>query len=234
MRAFASPQPSILVASVCLILVGANACSDGARILDPSANDALSQSGTRDTGTLAGGDPVGELNPSVRPANTMRALMRAYNHRDRDLFEQLFDPEDFSFRFDPLDLQENPDLPVSWSWPEEWTATRNMFDSDDVLDIRLDYQLGPVLEVEEDDVVPLDWMKMTVTDVHLELEWQPADGGDPVVFFVDGDRGQFFFKPVEVSGRTTWPIAEWRDIRVGAAGAATEDRSWGYLKSLFR
>ncbi|MCA9754334.1 MAG: hypothetical protein KDA27_00920 [Candidatus Eisenbacteria bacterium] len=163
--------------------------------------------------------------PQTSPANVLDNLVKAYNLKNVEEYAKLFDSTEFTFRFDPIDLQNDTDLPEFWDWTVEYDVTKNMFESDDVRRIELEFQKGPVLPVTEDDgeQVDLTWKKMTVTGVHLEVETNnPADPTDPVIFLVSGDRAKFFFKeyPTELiededgNLNPKWRITEWSDIRV--------------------
>ncbi|MEZ4650792.1 MAG: hypothetical protein R3E97_18820 [Candidatus Eisenbacteria bacterium] len=169
-----------------------------------------------------------DYKPQTSPANVLANLIMAYNRRNVDEYAKLFDTTEFTFRFDPVDLEgENNDLPEFWGWPVEFEVTKNMFESDEVFRIALEFDNGPVQDVSEEDgeQVDLSWKKMTVTSVHLEVEANnPADPTDNVVFLVQGDRALFFFKeyPTDLiedeNGNLNprWRITEWRDIRIDA------------------
>ena len=177
--------------------------------------------------------------PATSAANLLDNLITAMVEKNSTEYEKLFDQDEFTFRFDPVDLQGDGDLPEYWGFEGEARWSRNAFGSSDVRRVELDFMKGPLLDTTEEDgeFVDLSWKKMTVTGVHLELETQnPADPTDPVIFLVSGDRAQFFFSIDEehtIGGQPTWKIVEWRDIRVEGRPTLTEARTFGSIKYLY-
>ena len=166
-------------------------------------------------------DPSPYLAPTS-PANLLDNLRTAMELRDPDAYAALFDPEEFVFRFDPVDLRDQPDLPASWGFQGETTWSRRAFESPNVLDISLSFIKGAVQDVDESDgaEVDLSWKKSTITGVQLEIETRnPDDPTDNIIYKVSGDRALFFFvidPDSTIGGEPVWQIVEWRDIRVGA------------------
>lgn len=171
------------------------------------------------------------LATTLRPAGPVRALRSAYETRDLGLFAQLFDPDHFTFVFDPLDVLEDPTVPPSWEWADERAVTERLFADDRVRVIRLDYQVGPAAPVEPTDGVPLDWYKVRVTDVDLLIEVREPGDDESFYFLVQGDQALFFVRRTEGSRLPEWKIVEWRDIRtIGVV----EQESWGTIKTYWR
>ena len=175
-----------------------------------------------------GGEPTpSNYKPQTSAANVLDNLRTAYEERKLEEYTKLFDPIEFSFRFDPVDLRDQPDLPAFWSWTEEEAVHRKMFDSEDVIDISLTFIKGQVQDVDEGDgeQIDLSWKKMTITGVQLEVETKnPDDPTDNIIYKVNGDRALYFFKEYpdeqvpDANGvmKPLWRITEWRDIRIGA------------------
>lgn len=204
-----------IAAFVLPVLVGLLAISAAGCLFSPDKGDPNDN------------QPPSNYKPQTSPANVLANLRTAYVERKLDEYAKLFDPVEFSFKFDPLDLQDSPDLPPFWGWADEERVHRNMFESDDVLDIRLTFVPGVVQDAEESDGtdVDLSWKKMTITSVELEVEAKnPADPTDNLIYRVPGDRAIYFFKeyPDEqvLDGnvlRSTWKITQWKDVRVSGS-----------------
>ncbi len=157
--------------------------------------------------------------PQTSEANVLENLITSYVEKELLEYEKLFDHNVFEFVFDPLDVQEDQDLPPFWLWDEERESTKNMFESELVLEIRLEYIPGTAVAVDEGDDVPdLTWTKVEVTNVELEVETRDPLGGENIIYKVSGDRAIYFFKSYDdelVDGQPTVRIVEWRDQRTG-------------------
>ena len=68
--------------------------------------------------------------PRTTIAGVLTNLVNAYKDRDLDRYKVLFDQDNFMFVFDPVDVQDDPDIPPNWDWPEEENSTRNMFEAE--------------------------------------------------------------------------------------------------------
>ncbi|MEZ4655565.1 MAG: hypothetical protein R3E12_18750 [Candidatus Eisenbacteria bacterium] len=168
-----------------------------------------------------------------------QGLVYAYQSRDLDHYKLLFDQSDFQFVFDEQDATEDPDIPESWGWPEEQTSTRNMFESDLVERIQLDFVQGTPVLASETDVrerpFPEGTMKVTISDVDLSVDTRDPQGGENIIFKVTGDKADFFLYQ-DLSelqdGLPVWKIFEWRDFKLGPRGSGfVLETSWGVLKS---
>jgi hypothetical protein len=181
--------------------------------------------------------------PRTTPRGVVRALTGFYRSREIWWYSVLFDREEFLFVFDERDVQENPDIPVSWRWPEERAAHSNMFDRDLVKRVQLDFALGTPVSAGEADIggrpFPEGTMKVPVSDVRLVVEIRDPAEGHPLVHALTGGRAEFFVyrdRTETWGGVPVWKIFEWRDGRAGAREAHSRDaemKSWGSVKALF-
>ena len=149
--------------------------------------------------------------------------------------------EEFIFRFDPIDLILDNDLPPFWDYDGETAWSSNCFESSDVFRVSVEWAKGPVEELDESD--PDNYMdptmrKMVVVGIYLEVEMvNPADPSDPILFLASGDRARFYFAPDLnhlIGGQPTWKIVEWQDIRVEGRPLLSENNSIGRIKAAFR
>ncbi len=226
-----------IFACVAALVVGMSGCgNDGSSLLTSAAEE---------TATDTDGDPGGfgnetegvdfpSLEPALGPLGAVASIEKAYESRNMDLWDRLFNAEIFSFRFDPIDVEEHPDLPSSWGYSDERTASRNMFEAPQVLDIQVAFQTTAPVEADEGDDAPPGSWRVDVTDSDLAVTVEDPQGGDPIIYKVSGDRAVVFVRPDEGSKPEYWRIVEWRDVRVGGADPLIEDISWGQIKALFR
>lgn len=197
-------------------LVFTSACSDDDKVSTPTPED-----------------------PRKTIAGVMQELIDAYEARDIDRYSALFDQANFMFVFDPVDAQEDPDIPPNWDWPEEQNSTTNMFEAQLVEQIRVGYVPGAPVAVTDPDIgerpFPEETMKVIVTEVSLSVDTRDPSGGENIVYRVSGDQAIFFVYPDSgeiVDGVPVWKIFEWRDKKIGAF--AVELKSWGGVKSLYQ
>ncbi len=126
------------------------------------------------------------------------------------------------FVFDPIDVNDpNSEIPESWFWPEEESATRKMFEDDLVERIELSFVDGtptnPSESDREDRPFPEGTKKVIVTAVNLLVDVRQDP--DNLRYVVDGDNAWFFLvqDTTEVQdGLPVWKIFEWRDKTIGA------------------
>lgn len=169
--------------------------------------------------------PVSQYMPRTTISGVLNNLQVAYENRDLQRYKELFDLDEFMFVFDPIDVNDpDTDIPESWFWPEEETATRNMFEDDLVERIELSFVQGtpanPSESDEEDRPFPEGTKKVIVTEVNLLVDVRQ----DPenVRYEVRGDNAWFFLvqDTTEVQdGLPVWKIFEWRDKTIGSRPA---------------
>ncbi|MEZ4649583.1 MAG: hypothetical protein R3E97_12530 [Candidatus Eisenbacteria bacterium] len=177
--------------------------------------------------------------PATSAENLLANLITAMEAKDSAEYEKLFDEEAFTFRFDPVDVEGDDDLPEYWNFGAEAQWSRNAFTSNDVFRIGLAFMIGPLEDVTEEDGegVDLSWKKVLVTSVNFEMESRnPADPTDNVVFLVQGDRALFFFSIDDdhtIGGEPTWKIVEWRDIRIDSRPTSVIESTIGRIKHVY-
>ncbi|MEZ4647770.1 MAG: hypothetical protein R3E97_03125 [Candidatus Eisenbacteria bacterium] len=197
--------------------------------------------------TLAGCDddtvqPEPEESPYLdptSPANLLDNLIIATELRDAEGYAALFDADQFIFRFDPIDVGDG--YPLSWGYAEELAWSNACFASADVFRLSLEWNQGPLQDLDEDDpdlYTDPAMKKMLVTSIHLEIEIEnPVDPTDHVIFLVQGDRGRFYFEPDPsrlIDGQPTWKIVEWQDIQVEGSPLPTIRSTFGAIKTVFQ
>lgn len=180
--------------------------------------------------------------PLTTPRGTLSILLRTYNVRDLLAHYGLFDRERFEFVFDGRDVQEDPSIPESWGWPEEQVAYQNLFESNLLEAIDLEFTIGTPVPVTAADIgsrpFPEGTVKLSLSDVDLTVRMRDPAGGDTLVFLGAVGEPTFFLYPnpnATYDGVPLWTIFEWRDER-GSEGfdRPTLSLSWGRLKSMFQ
>lgn len=155
----------------------------------------------------------------------LNALIAAYQNRDLDLYEKLFDQDHYKFVFSPADVGGQDPLPPNWGWPEERESTKNMFEEPLVEKIELSFSFATPRLVEEADDPPVDATHMTyLTELNLIVTTRNPDTGEQDIYVVQGDRHDFFLRqdPNETQdGQPVWKIVEWRDRSLGHGLLAT-------------
>jgi hypothetical protein len=82
----------------------------------------------------------------------------------------------------------------------------------------------------------MDWTKIIVANIELQIETIDPLGGENTIYLVTGDRGTFFFQsyPDElIDGQPRQRIVEWRDERVELL-LPVELKTWGQIKNVWR
>lgn len=176
--------------------------------------------------------------PRKTIATTMQELLAAYEARDIGRYSALFD-SDFVFVFDPTDVVTDPDIPESWDWTAELAATSNMFESDRVEEVQVDFVIGNPVTADTADVgmreFPEGTMKVIATAVELSVDNRDPFGGENIIWRVAGDQAIFFLYPDSleiVDGVPVWKIFEWRDKKIGPA--PTIETTWGQIKAAYK
>lgn len=154
--------------------------------------------------------------PQSAPANCLENLITAYVDRNLDEYLKLFS-EDFTFVFSPDDISQDPDIPVQWGLAEEQESTENMFTSDIVDEIELNFTQS--VADSAGDEFPGTW-KAIVSEVELRVFTRTEDG-EPLTLKVSDGFATFYFKefPEETAsdGKTLWRIWRWEDQPIGKA-----------------
>ena len=162
-------------------------------------------------------DVVDVYLPNTSIANVLANLITAYEDRNFGEYEKLFDQELFTFEVSEIDIGGPEPLPLFWGWPVERSSADNMFASEEVLSIELDFTFPTPRPVEEADGVDefdVDMMTFLTTLELIITADNPEDPNDQNTFIVEGDRHEFFFKeyPDEtIEGEPVWRIVLWRD-----------------------
>lgn len=178
------------------------------------------------------------------PANALRLLEWAWNHRDCEALSPLF-TDDFVFVFAAGDSAGNPYRSDPWTREDELAASCNLFEH--ALEIQLDFDRTLIALNDDRPGKRPPWHRTIRTKVNLKVT---ADrGGGPEVHETNGYakfylvRGDSAAIPPELVQRgfapdsTRWWIDRWEDETLPPGGASvhpTQSRSWGAIKALFR
>ena len=140
------------------------------------------------------------------PAYVLENIVYAYNHKDIDLYKRALSTN-FVFYFDPRDIGQSPPgrpsykIPESWSYTEDWNATRNMFNQ--AYSINLSIPTGRVGEPDpEETTYRADNVSISLLVMIDELNGFIADGGYCNFEFEQYTSGQ---------GKKLWRLTNWWD-----------------------
>ncbi|UCH78401.1 MAG: hypothetical protein JSU81_00185 [Candidatus Coatesbacteria bacterium] len=144
------------------------------------------------------------------PVNVLRNVEIAYNSRNIDLYKKALSPS-FVFYFDPNDVGQSPPgkqyvIPESWSYTEDWDATRNMFNQAHSISLLIKKdkvgQPEPEATVYRADNVIIDLLVMV----------------DELNGFQAGETGycNYQFESYEgAGGKKLWRLRTWWDRTAG-------------------
>ena len=166
--------------------------------------------------TSTDGDGNGNDYDQTTVLGTLNLFLEVWNNGDLDTYEGLLD-EDFTFYFDPWDVQDHG-LPESWDYEAEITAYTNLFDAvgAENVDVQLDF--SSVTEPEEGtETYKVEEIPYEVR-VHVEEE--------DVIYIA---RGNLDMQLEKIGG--VWVITDWWD-RVTYLLLASET-TWGAIKALY-
>jgi len=157
------------------------------------------------------------------PRNILQNLQTAYQNKNPDEYEKLLSL-DFVFVFNPADVNDphNP-TPPEWPRADEVRSTKNMFQSELVDDITLDWGGEPGAAESAADIFPSfpECQKVTVDQVNLRVETRKVDG-EVWIYVVAGQRHVFYFKEgrgteayTYAANRKRWHLFHWEDNPIG-------------------
>lgn len=147
------------------------------------------------------------------PENLLSNLKTSYEERELAEYESLL-ATDFTFFYE--DAQTH--IPDSWSRQEEIDIHENMFDSDYVQTLRLDFDYGAVI-LDTLKSTPQDSLwEMTITNVDLYLFGTSPGFPDeaPQKYEMEDGIQRFWFRknPWKDPGANeyVWTIVEWQEV----------------------
>jgi len=139
------------------------------------------------------------------PKNVLTNIEIAYNRRDIELYKSALSPN-FVFYFDPDDVGQKPpgssyEIPESWTYTEDWTATRTMFEQAHSISLAINKY------VVEDPVPEATIFKAENITINLLVMIDELNG------FRAGDYGycNYEFESYESGGKKLWRLRKWWD-----------------------
>jgi hypothetical protein len=153
----------------------------------------------------------------IHPDSLITDLQVSYRRREIDPYANLLAPE-FIFVFQEGDATEIPE--GFWNKDEDSTGTRSLFESIQVVDVRISLNWFPGESAVTSNNEPA--LRIAVI-TNLDVD---VDGG-ATTLRVPGDQQHFYFRQGrEENGEdpTRWYISEWRDLgNAGGTGAPRGD-----------
>lgn len=194
--------------------------------------------------------PTTRYKVQSHPDSVLANFTTAYEEKDFTEYEKLIDQDNFAFEFSQVDIGSDPELDPVWFWAQEREATKNLFESDIVFDIRvnLTYTLPTgrpnqgsasqreawqAIHATPADAVPdtTRLYKIEITRAFVEIDTRGEDNG-PLTLQVPGDRQTFFMRyyPDELGAdnQPIWRLVRWRDgATAGRTTVGSQKRHFG-------
>jgi hypothetical protein len=179
-------------------------------------------------------DTVSPYKDQSQEWHVLANLQRACNQRDVAHYADLFDPNNFTFFFDPGDV--GAQVPPKWHYPEELGAATNMFagnggtEGNPILSIQ--FTVPGIDEATWTDVQDSRFPGETLrrTTVHYD-------------FFIDTEADIQFITAGASQARLTvrniggkWKLVDWEDLASTTSlqsSGGSESYSWGRIKALY-
>ena len=177
--------------------------------------------------------------------HVLNNLELAYNGMNLTRYAELLDDPNFIFFFSDEDYAEGK-TPEQWGRDDDLACQEKMFDPDNpvhkVLSVKLtlQYPAGSWNAITPDPGQFPDetWYYKSVNyNLTVVVEAPQWD----ITYLAQNLKALFTVRQVEKNGKQIWQIVEWRDdVYTTASGAklsdeaaATQETSWGSVKSLF-
>ncbi|MDH4038544.1 MAG: hypothetical protein OEX18_13790 [Candidatus Krumholzibacteria bacterium] len=186
-------------------------------------------------------DPPVVYQPLTTRVAVLNNLEAAYNNRNIGELDKLLDPE-FSFHLSDGDV--NGGLPPQWNRATEMDVSTNLFsDTEDPLhrwplctsiDFDLDLSNPDWVDIVPPPVADEHWSMVTVF-----YDFQIAVNPDTKFYPYPGAKVRFTVRNNGTDENPHWQLVEAEDLGGGSAlvgthATATEESTWGKVKSLFR
>jgi hypothetical protein len=151
--------------------------------------------------------------PQTTEDNVLHNFQLAYRERQINEYAKLL-ASDFQFYFDPATRQQ---LGIEfWTRTTDSLRTEQLFTSPEVTKITIQLGWNPKSASGAGFLAPRDgWTKLFLTDVFLDVDFQPA-GQEVTTFRVEDQTQRFYFRrgrtyPASGPADTLMYIVEWRD-----------------------
>jgi len=158
-------------------------------------------------------------------SNVLFNLRLSWTEKNITEYTALLHPE-FTFIFSPQDVGGPNNIPEEWGRADELESITNLFGSKANVDgyrcetIRLTFTAGPETPAQQYDTT---WTKVTLTEVHLQVDSRHEISGLQLLYEVLGDQADFYFKETAeidpVSQKKLWQIVLWEDKPRGVLAA---------------
>jgi hypothetical protein len=162
-------------------------------------------------------------------------LQRACNERSVDHYADLFDPNNFTFVFDPDDVAGG-EVPATWHYPQELGAATHMFTGDGGT------QSNPILSIQvtlpgieeatwtdvQDSRFPGETLRQTTVTYTFFIDTE-AD-----IQFITQGAPKAVLTVRKVDGK--WKLVQWEDLASTAlrrSPGGDQGHSWGKIKALY-
>jgi hypothetical protein len=190
-------------------------------------------------------DKTSRPDPCVAPAGSctspeaaLLALKHAYRYRETAAFDSLLSA-DFVFELSVEDAGQ-PGMPSEWGRSSELAIYTQMFDTDLVQSLSLDFVVGDRVFDETEQL----WT-ITITNVDIDLYGFTPDHPTLKSYRVQDGRSKFWFRQMTwnapCSDESAWKIVKWQDEPLEGAQRrgpqlppeGGSNTTWGLIKWLY-
>lgn len=170
---------------------------------------------------------------ATSPVDVVHLLNSALETRNVLQYDSLL-TRDYTFVFNPEDAADDTlGIPPSWGYSDEMQAMRDLFRSDDVEEIKAQWELNPM---EESEVPGADGM-IVIFNIFIEVTTR-LPSGEPLFLQAMGtSRLHLKQQPwTDPNGENVWQMVQWDDLTLRPSPnlAATRTTTWGQIKAGFR
>jgi len=180
------------------------------------------------------GNTISPYQDQSQEWHVLANLQRACNERSVAHYADLFDPDNFTFFFEPGDV--GAQVPPYWRYPQELGAVTNMFTGDGGT------KANPILSIQVTLLETEEAAWMDVQDSRFPGETLRR-ATVRYTFFIDTEADIQFIPQGAPRARLTvrringkWKLVEWEDLASTAqvqGSGGTRESSWGKVKALY-
>ncbi len=176
--------------------------------------------------------------PQTSIANVLANMIRAYHEMNYEEYRKLLDVS-FVYVFAPQDIGGPNNIPPSWGLPDDLLSAAHMFGHEVNRDgyvaesIALTFAASPYDSTD----LGLNWRKVVLSNVNLEVLSRHETNGDHLIYQVLGDKADLYLvETAETAPGTSqgiWKIIRWEDKPISYGSAMTQSTTWGLIKAAF-
>jgi hypothetical protein len=156
-----------------------------------------------------GGGGESEWQDPVTPRAVIEDIEWCYNNADGPSYGTLLDEDNFVFYFDPDDVGGEHDIPPSWLYLQETTATQKLFDAVGSANITLQLAFTGPTEPNPGDI------SFAMDNVNYDLSVYDENAEDGPTTYMATGHANFVLSKFTDGSRLRWWLTIWYDVATG-------------------